>query len=58
MFWKNIMKWKKKSKIEGLNQFIEDLSLFIKQFYRVTVWSVEKTQKVKIQKQQKQEREE
>ena len=35
------MIWKKKSKIQRLNQFIEDFSLFIKQCYHI-VWSVEK----------------
>ena len=40
---------KKKSKIYGLTQFIEDFSLFVKQCYRI-VLSVWKIQKVKIQK--------
>ena len=35
--------------LQDLIKFIEDLSLFIKQYYRI-VWSVEKTQKVKVQK--------
>ena len=35
--------WNKKSKIEWLKQFIEDFSLFIKQFYRF-VLSVKNTE--------------
>ena len=38
---KKMMKWKKKSKIEILKQFIEYFSLFIKQCYHI-VRSVEK----------------
>ena len=52
--------WKKKSKILQLNrlkQFMEYFSLFMKQCYRI-VWSVEKIQKVKIQKLLRQETEE
>ena len=56
MYKKNMMKWKKKSKIWRLKQFIEDLSLFTKQCYHI-VWSVEKIQKVKIQKLQAKKRE-
>ena len=41
---KNIMISKKKQKFERLNQFIEDLSLFIKQCYH-TVGDVEKYRK-------------
>ena len=46
MCWKNMMIWKKKSKSQRLNQFIEDFILFIKQCYYI-VWNVEKIQKVK-----------
>ena len=35
-------------KFEDLVKFIEDFSLFIKQYYHI-VWNVEKIQKVKIQ---------
>ena len=38
--------WKKESKIWRLKQFIENLSLFIKECYRIA-WNVEKIQKVK-----------
>ena len=38
--------WKKESKIWRLKQFIENLSLFIKEYYRIA-WNVEKIQKVK-----------
>ena len=55
---KSITKWKKKSKIERLNQFIQDFSLFIKQCYCIVVWNVEEIQKVKIQKLQGQKMEE
>ena len=55
---KSIIKWKKKSKIERLNQFIQDFSLFIKQCYCIVVWNVEEIQKVKIQKLQGQKTEE
>ena len=40
-----------------MHKFIEDFSLFIKQYYHI-VWSVEKIQKVKIQKLQGQKMEE
>ena len=43
---KNIIIWKKKSRP---NQFIETFCLFIKQCFHI-VWSVEKIQRVKIQK--------
>ena len=46
MCWKNMIIWKKKSKSQRLNQFIEDFILFIKQCYYI-VWNVEKIQKVK-----------
>ena len=49
---------KKKSKIERLNQFIKDFSLFIKLCYHIIVWGVEKIQKVKVQKLQGQKTEE
>ena len=40
------------------NKLIEDFSLFTKQHYCIIVWSVEKIQKVKIQKLQEQKTEE
>ena len=45
------MKWKKKSKLEDLAmpKFIDNFGLFVKQCCCI-VWSVEKMQKVKIQK--------
>ena len=46
---KNRTKWKKKSKIYRLKQFIKDFGLFVKQCYHI-VWGVEKIKKVKIQK--------
>ena len=55
---KEYNRMKKKSKIDRLNQFIKDFSLFIKQCYRIIVWSVEKIQSVKIQKLQGQKTEE
>ena len=39
-------------------QFITDVSLFIKQCYCIIVWSVERIQKVKIQKSQEPKMEE
>ena len=39
---------------DATRQVIEDFSLFIKQCYRIIVWSIEKIHKVKIQKLQKQ----
>ena len=44
MRWKNMMIWKKQSKIWRLKQFIIDFSLFIKQCHRI-VWSVKKNKK-------------
>ena len=44
MCQKNMTKWKKESKIQRFNQFIEDFSLFIKEFYHI-VSSVEKYRK-------------
>ena len=41
-----------------MRQFMEEFSLFVKQFYRIIVWSVEKLQKLKIQKLQGQKVEE
>ena len=46
MYWKNLMIGMKKSNIPII---IKSLKLNIKQCY-LTVWSVEKTQKVKIRK--------
>ena len=40
---------RRNQKFKDLIKFIKDFSLFIKQCYH-TVWSVEKIQKVKIQK--------
>ena len=48
---------KEYNEIKNLNQFIEDFSLFVKQCYLI-VWSVEKIQKVKIQKLQGEKTEE
>ena len=45
MCWKNMMIWKKKSKSQRLNQFIEE-SRFYRRCYYI-VWNVEKIQKVK-----------
>ena len=48
---------RRNQKFKDLIKFIEDFSLFIKQCYHI-VWSVEKIQKVKIQKLQGQKMEE
>ena len=63
---KEYNKIKNKSKIERLyrpsdlptRHFIKDFGLFTKQCYRIIVWSVEKLQKLKIQKLQGQKTEE
>ena len=56
MCQKHMMIWKFKRKYEGElknKQIIEDFSLSIKQCY-CTVWNLEKIQKIKIQKLQRQ----
>ena len=53
MWWNE----RRNQNFQDLIKFIEDFSLFIKQSYSIA-WSVEKIQKIKIQKLQDQETEE